>query len=90
MKTLSASVNQHPPVQQSAVLFTGEGEGGISHPVVECALTTVNLFGADPFLGSIFSYGSLDSDLTYIALYYLLIGYWFYINCSTSGGACCS
>jgi hypothetical protein len=71
MKTLSASVNQHPPVQQSAVLFTGEGEGGISHPVVECALTTVNLFGADPFLRSIFSYGSLNFDLTYIALYYL-------------------
>jgi hypothetical protein len=44
-----ASINQPPPVHQLAVLSTGWG--GISHPVTECALTPVDLFDADRFLG---------------------------------------
>jgi len=35
-------MNQQPPAHQLGILSTGWGE--ISHPVVECALTFVDLF----------------------------------------------
>jgi hypothetical protein len=48
-----ANMNQHPPTHQLGILSIRWG--GISHLVVECALTFVDLFGVDPFFGFFFA-----------------------------------
>jgi hypothetical protein len=42
-------MNQHPPAHQLGILSTGWGD--ISHPVIECVLTSVDLLGADLLFG---------------------------------------
>jgi hypothetical protein len=65
-------MNQQPSAHQLGILSTGWG--GISHPVVECALTFVDLFVLTLSLVFSFSFAGfffLNFEITCPATYYL-------------------